>query len=73
LYCIGLKSIDRYIDILLTTITNNNCKLKQYSGRLPEGIHHQITIRNRQKTDKGHYTKDKKEKEGQRELEHRHN
>ena len=33
--------IDRQIDILLTTIANNTCKLQQYSGRLPEGIHHQ--------------------------------
>jgi len=51
------------IDILLTTIKNNNCKLKQYSGSLPERILDQsrspehiyvtlITIINRQKTDK---------------------
>jgi len=32
-----------------------------------------ITITNRQKTDKQNHTKDKKEKGGQRGLEHKHN
>ena len=32
------RETDRHIDILLTTIRNNNCKLKQYSGRLQERI-----------------------------------
>jgi len=64
-----LSQMDRYF------INNNNCKLKQYSGRLPEGIHHQswspehihviiITITNRQNTDKQNHTKDKKEEKG---------
>jgi len=54
---------------------DNNCKLKQYSGRLPEGIHHQswsperirviiITITNRQNIDKQNHTIGKKEKGG---------
>jgi len=32
-----------------------------------------ITVTHRQKTDKQNHTKDKKETEGQRELEHKHN
>jgi len=79
--CAFVDSIDRYF---INHKKNNNCKLKQYSGRLPEGIHHQswspehihvifITITNRPNTDKQNHTKDKKEKGGQRELEHMHN
>ena len=69
----SVRQIDRYF--INYNKNNNYCKLKQYRGRLPEGIHHQnwlpehihviiITITNRLNTDKQNDTKDKKKEKG---------